>query len=132
VDQFDLERARAAYGTLRSDMTPNPQLFHPDVEWHNVPELPGAGVHRGIDAMMADIRAQAEAWDDRRFEPVEVVTTPNGAVVRVEVTAQGRSSGAPVRLEVFHVLTFRDGKVARVQAFLDRDTALRAGGAGAD
>jgi hypothetical protein len=102
VDQVDLERIRTAYAEIGRDGTPSADLFDRAVEWHNAPELPGATVHHGIDAMMADIRAQAEAWRERRFEPVEVA--------------------------VAHVLTIRAGKVVRVQAFIDRDRALRAAG----
>ena len=128
VDPTDMERVRAVYASLSSDVTPDPELFDPDVEWHNAPELPGATVHHGIEAMMADIRAQAEAWDQRRFEPVDVIRTDDGAVVFLEVTAKGRSSGAPVRLEIVHVLTLKDEKIVRVRAFLDREQALRAAG----
>ncbi len=124
----DLDVIRAAYAAVDSDGIPAPDLFDPDVEWHNAPELPGATVHRGIDAMMADIRTQAEAWEERRFEPVELIETGEGAVMFLRVTARGRSSGATVDLMVAHVLTIRDGKVVRVRAFIDREQALRAAG----
>lgn len=126
--ETDLARVRAAYASLNSDGIPDPELFDPDVEWHNAPELPGATVHHGIEAMMADIRAQAEAWEDRRFEVDDLIRTDDGAVVFVKVTARGRSSGAPVHLDVIHVLTLRDEKVVRVRAFLRREDALRAAG----
>ena len=132
VEMTDLDRVRAVYASLTSDVTPDPELFDPDVEWHNAPELPGATVHHGIEAMMADIRAQSEAWEGRHFEPVEVIRTDDGAVVFLEVTAKGRSSGAPVQLEIVHVLTLKDEKIVRVRAFLDRDQALRAAGVSAD
>ena len=128
MDQIDRERVRAGYASIDSDGVPDPALFDPDVEWHNAPELPGATVHRGIEAMMADIRAQAEAWEERHFEPVDVIETPDGAVVFLRIIARGRSSGVPVDLEVAHVLTMRNDKVVRVQAFLDREQALRAAG----
>jgi uncharacterized protein len=128
MEQRDLERVRAAYATYDQGGDLDPALFDPDVEWHNAPELPGATVHRGFDAMMADLRAQEEAWDERRLVPVDIVAAGDRAVVSLEVHARGRSSGVPVRLEVFHVLTVREGKVARVQAFVDRDQALREAG----
>ena len=128
VEQIDRERVWAGYASIGSDGVPDPALFDPDVEWHNAPELPGATVHRGIEAMMADMRAQAEAWEERHFEPVDVIETPDGAIVFLHITARGRSSGAQVDLDVAHVLTMRNDKVVRVQAFIDRDQALRAAG----
>ena len=124
----DLEVVQAVYASLSTDVTPDPDLFDPDVEWHNSPELPGAAVHHGIEAMMADIRAQAEAWEARSFEPVELIRTDDGAVVFLEMTAKGRSSGAPVRLEIIHVVTLKNERIVRVRAFIDREQALRAAG----
>ncbi len=128
MERVDLEQVRAVYASLSSDGTPDPELFDPGVEWHNAPELPGAAVHHGVEAMMTDIRAQAEAWEERHFEPVDMISTDDGAVVFLEVTARGRSSGTPVHLEVVHVLTLQDGKIVRVRAFIDREQALQAAG----
>ena len=52
-------------------------------------------------------------------------------MIVLEVHAAGRSSGIPVRLEVAHVVTLRDGKVVRVRAFIDREQALREAGVAA-
>jgi ketosteroid isomerase-like protein len=128
MERIDLARAKELYASFSKIGLPDPELFDPDVEWHNAPELPGATVHHGLDAMIADIRAQGEAWDWRRFKPVEVIPTDDGAVIFLEVQAAGKSSGIPVRLEVAHVVTLRDGKVVRVRAFIDREQALRAAG----
>ena len=36
---------------------------HPDVEWHDQRELPGATVHHGIGEVVRHIAAAREAWD---------------------------------------------------------------------
>jgi ketosteroid isomerase-like protein len=127
-DRIDLATAKAIYAELGRDGTPDAALFAPDVEWHNAPEMPGATVHRGIDAVMADIRSQGEAWEERRIEPVEVIETGDGAVVFVDLYVRGKASGAPALVKGAHVITVRDGLIVRVQAFIDRDEALRAAG----
>jgi uncharacterized protein len=129
MEGLDLDRVRAAYAAFsEGGQAPDRELFDPDMEWHNAPELPGATVHRGYDAMIADIQEQGEVWEERRFEPVEIVAAGDRMVVFLEVTVRGRSSGVPVRQELAHVVTLRDGKVIRVQAFIDRDRALREAG----
>jgi ketosteroid isomerase-like protein len=40
----------------------------------------------------------------------------------------GSASGADIRTTVFQVVSFRDGRVARVQGFRDRREALEAVG----
>jgi ketosteroid isomerase-like protein len=128
LERIDLETAKAIYRALAEDGAPDSELFDPDVEWHNDPEMPGATVHRGIDAMMADIRSQGEAWEERRIEPVEVLETDDGAIVFVDLYVRGKASGAPALVKGAHVITLRDGLIVRVRAFIDREQALRAAG----
>jgi ketosteroid isomerase-like protein len=128
VEPLDLERVREIYAAFNEARALDSELFDPEVEWHNAPELPGATVHRGLDAMRADIDEQMEAWEERHFDPVELMDAGEHVIVFLNLDAKGKSSGVPVHIELAHVLTFRDGKVVRVQAFIDRDQALRAAG----
>jgi ketosteroid isomerase-like protein len=48
--------------------------------------------------------------------------------VLLSLTAQGKASGAPVQTDVAHVWTIERGKVRRIEAFLDREAALRSAG----
>jgi uncharacterized protein len=128
VRKLDLERVRAIYAPLNELGELDAELFDPAVEWHNAPEVPDATVHHGLDALMADFRQQAEAWEDRHFEPVELIDGGEHVVVFVRIEATGKSSGAAVQLDVFHVFTIRDEKIVRVQAFIDREQALAAAG----
>jgi hypothetical protein len=49
MDAYTIHRIRRSY----------------DVEWRNAPELPGATLHRGREAVGADHAAQDEAWEWR-------------------------------------------------------------------
>jgi len=44
------------------------------------------------------------------------------------VAVKGKASGVPASMDAGHVLTIRGGKVARVQAFLNRADTLAAAG----
>ena len=46
----------------------------------------------------------------------------------VRFSGHGEGSGAPVEMELAHVLTMRDGKVARTVEYFDRAEALEAAG----
>ena len=122
------DRIRAAYAAFSDRSELDTELFHHDVEWHNDPEWPGAGVHHGVEAVVREFARQREAWGEARYEPVEILRTGGRIVVLVDVTVTGKASGAPVGLEGAHVLTLRDGKIARVEAFTDRDRAFAAAG----
>ena len=122
------DQIRAAYAVFNERGELDFGLFHADVEWHNDPEWPGAGVHRGVEAVRREFGRQREAWGEVRLEPVAILRSGDRVVVFVDMTVTGKSSGAPVGVEGAHVFTLREGKVVRVEAFTARDRALRAAG----
>jgi ketosteroid isomerase-like protein len=128
VEAPDDDRIRAVYAAFNDEEEIDTDLFLPDVEWHNAPEWPGASVHRGLEAVVRDIVHQREAWGEARYEPVEILRTGDRIVVLLHVVVKGKASGIPAGMEAGHVLTMRDGKVARVQAFLNRADTLAAAG----
>ena len=123
-----IDRIKRSYehfnGTGQFDL----DFFHPDMEWHNAPELPGGGVHRGREAVLADLAAQGEAWESRSATPSEIIPAGDKVVVIVEGSGTGKTSGAEVRIDVVHVWTLKEGRVTRIEAFLDRRAGLRAAG----
>jgi ketosteroid isomerase-like protein len=124
------DRIRAVYQAFNASSAIDTALFSPDVEWHNAPEWPGASVHHGIEAVRRDIQRQREAWGEARYEPVEILRAGDKIVVFLDVVLTGRASGAPTGMEAAHVLTLRDGMVARVDAFINREAALAAANLG--
>jgi ketosteroid isomerase-like protein len=128
VDALDDDRIRAGYASFNERGEFDTALFHPDVEWHNAPEWPGASVHRGIEAVERELRRQFDAWEEARYEPVEILRHRDKVVVLLHVAVKGKASGIPAGMEAGHVLTIRNGKVTRVQAFLSREQTLAAAG----
>ena len=124
----DDDQIRAGYAAFNERGGFLAEMFHPDVEWHNDPEWPGGGVHRGAEAVRRDLARQRDAWGEARYEPVEIVRMGDRILVLVDVNVTGKASGAPVSVEGAHIFTVRDGKVAKVQAFTDRGRAWAAAG----
>lgn len=122
------DRIKAIYAAFNDRGEIDTELFHPDLEWHNSPEWPGGSVHHGIDAVLRDLRQQFDAWDEARYEPLQILRKGDKVVVLLHVVVRGKASGIPSGWEGGHVLTLRDGKVARVEAFIDRAQALAAAG----
>jgi ketosteroid isomerase-like protein len=128
VDAPSDEQIRAGYAAFNERGEFNPALYHPDVEWHNDPDWPGGGVHRGAGAIRRDLDRQREAWGEAHYEPVEIIRLDDRILVLVDVSVTGKASGAPVSVEGAHIFTVRDGKVVKVQAFTDRGRARAAAG----
>jgi ketosteroid isomerase-like protein len=44
-----------------------------DYEWHNSPELPGGGIHRGREAVKAHLREYLDMWETYMLEEERVI-----------------------------------------------------------
>jgi ketosteroid isomerase-like protein len=104
------------------------ELLHPDVEWHDQRELPGATVHHRVEEVERHLAAARDALDYYRMDLVEIVDAGRCVVAVYQVNARGRLSGAPVERDVIWVYTFRGAKVERVEIFGTRREALEAVG----
>lgn len=102
---------RADFGTPR-------ELFHPDVEWHDQRDLPGARVHFGVEAGLRHFRSVMEDLADYRADLEAVEETPGGDVVACcRFSGVGRASGARVERPAVVAFTMREGKLARAEIF---------------
>ena len=70
------------------------------------------------------------AWDDLTIDNDGVFAGEDGRhVLLLRLTGRGRGSGMQVAAEGANVVLLRDGRIARLEMFWDREAALRAAGA---
>jgi uncharacterized protein len=115
----------------RGDLDQALAIFDPEIIWHTylVPG-PGGGTYRGHDGvreLWADAR---NIFGDFRNEPERLISAGDRLLVMVRICGWGKESGVEVEAKIAHVHTFRNGKVARVESYEDRDQALLAVGLG--
>jgi ketosteroid isomerase-like protein len=123
----DVRAVRDSYDALNSgDIEATLAVTAPDVEWHESSALPDAGVYRGRDALRSFLEEFLQSWERFHQEVEEVVVEGDRAALMIHLTARGRGSGAEVDARYAHVWTVRDGLGVRVDAYYDRDAALRA------
>ena len=104
------------------------EFLHPEVDWHDQRELPGATVHHGIDEVM---RHLASAEESVHYEPIDLleIRDAGACVVAVyRIHARGRSSGVPVDRDAAHVYRFKGARIERVEIFGSRTEAREAAG----
>jgi ketosteroid isomerase-like protein len=121
-----VRRGLAAFND--KDWEKSVQLMDPDVEWHDAPDLPGAQVHRGRDAVLAQWRDMRDALAEFGVEPERFFEVGDRVVVFLRSRGRGRTSGIEVSREIAQVFTVRDGLVAKVVGYDDRSKALEAVG----
>ena len=105
------------------------EFFHPEIEVQEDPRFPEAGVFRGKDAVRSYFAQFTEQFDEFRFEFEDVLDAGDDRVVLLfHLHGRGKDSGAVFEERPAWVQTIRDGKVVRIDAFLDRREALEAVG----
>jgi ketosteroid isomerase-like protein len=127
-----LQAARETYAAFLSGeiSLADSDAIDPDLEWLPPGQAPTAGTYRGAGAAEQEVGSWTEPFDDFYWEPVEVLLGGDCLVVGGRMGGTGRGSGIEVEQEEFHVWTLRDGRVVRMQMFLDRGEALAAAGIG--
>jgi uncharacterized protein len=112
----------------RGEVEEHLDLLDPNVEWHDPPGMPGAGVHRGREAFLSRWREVEETLEGFTVEPERYFDAGEQVVVFVRPAGRGRMSGVEVSRRIAHVYTVRDGRIAQFVGYEDRAAALEAAG----
>jgi ketosteroid isomerase-like protein len=136
VSRANVEIVRAALqaigpGTNRDDWIN--EFFDPEVEWHDVPTYPSAGVYIGHEAFSRHAAEFEEAWADWGIEIEDIKPAGERVVARIRYRGVGKLSGASITGGVENpstgaVFELRGGRIARVVQFVTHAEALGAVG----
>jgi ketosteroid isomerase-like protein len=132
---LDLAEVFATPEALEAGRAQLEPLFQPDFETVHDPKAVGlaiggaGGVSKGVDGFIAIWRDFLGAWDSWVVTPVDFVDLGDDRVL-VLANYRGRSKthGAEMTLDGGAVLSFSDGRVARLELFFNRQDALEAAG----
>jgi ketosteroid isomerase-like protein len=122
---------RGAYEVLNSgDVEGALEFLDPGVEWVQDPNSKfERGTFRGRERVTRYWRRWFEAFEDFHLEPERLFDMDdNRILVFSTFTATGGESGLPVEFRIAHMFTLRDGKIAHVRAYLEREEAMRDAG----
>ena len=104
-------------------------FLHPEVEYHAVPAALEGGTAHGHLGWLRSWDAFLGASEEFSYSVNEVVDLGGGEVfVEGEITAKWKGSRMTLTEPRFTVFTLRDGLIARVNAYRDRQEALQAAG----
>ncbi len=123
--------AYEAFG--RGDMAALAEVMADDIEWVSAGDPaddPTAGTFKGKEAVLSWFGGLASTVDFTTFEPREFIAQNDKVVSLVYAEATARDTGRAFVNHEAHVWTFRDGKLARFQIYLDTAAvaaALRVG-----
>ena len=97
-----------------------------DVVFHDAPEFPDAGVHRGKEAIAERARSMWEAWGDWRYRLLDF--SSDGDWTAAVVRSEGRGPrGVSYDEEWVHVYRWSGHAVAEMRIYSGRAQAREAG-----
>jgi hypothetical protein len=105
-------------------------LIDPEVEFRGtIGGLEEGRVAHGVPQIIQQFETEdLEAWEERRLEPEEFIDAGDEVVVLMHEYRRGRGSGVELESDTAVVFAVRDGRVARIQGYMDRNAALEAAG----
>jgi uncharacterized protein len=101
------------------------EVYDPHMEWGWSDEFPGLdGVFEDRRDPNPRIHSWLSEWEHWRVEADEYLELGDHVVALVTYRGRGRGSGVEIRHEGAHVFELRDGKVVRLEIFVDREKAI--------
>jgi ketosteroid isomerase-like protein len=100
------------------------ELFSPDVVLLEPTSLPHGGRHAGIGAFTAAQAGMRERWEQRIEDTAYWMCGPDRACVRIVITWTARSTGRSVTLPMIDMISFGDGAITAIEAFVFDTAAL--------
>jgi ketosteroid isomerase-like protein len=106
------------------------EYYDPEIEWVPLPQSPLAtGTYKGYDGVRRFWTEFLSIWEEFNIEPGEF--TDADPQVAAVMRMRGRAAGLEIDELWSSLMTFRDGRIVRVQAFRTPDGAREAAGPGA-
>ena len=99
-------------------------ICDPEIEFHDVPEIPGSTTYRGHDGVRNWLRTVHEISDDLELQIWEIDEDGNSVLVETSAEMHGRASGAEVAWRFWTVWRVRDGKLAYHHGYSQREDAV--------
>jgi ketosteroid isomerase-like protein len=102
--------------------------WDPDIEWHDIAELPDARVHQGRDAAAKALQAYVDLGGEFEVAVEEFIDAGDEVVAIWRYRGRGAGSGVPIEQPVFHVWLVQDQRLLRLRQFISRERAFEAAG----
>jgi len=114
----------------RGDVEDVVEMCDRAIEWFPPSQLPGGGAYHGHEGVRAAVGVMLELFGSLQAKPERLIDAGDRVVVLFRWHGHGKGSG--LSLDHFGaqaaVFTMRDGKVIRVEWYLDKSKDLEAAG----
>ena len=118
----NVELVQQLYAAFRTgDVSGILAILSPDVEWSEPdnPFNPAAGTRRGHDGFLEWLRIGKESEQILALEPRQFLSNSESVAVVGHAKCLAKTTGRAYETDFVHLVTFRNGKIARFQEYFD-------------
>ena len=116
-------------GGAAGEATKNASAYwHPEIEYVEDPNWPGADMFRGAEAIRSRFTEYLEVFGNTEMSVEQLIDVGDQVVSVFRTRGESAQSGLPFEHEWAYVWTFRAGRVVRWQAYFEKGKALEAVG----
>jgi ketosteroid isomerase-like protein len=129
TDSARVERVRSVFAAFNEgtfDARMIDELFDPQVEVLDFPEVPDRRSYRGHDGVKDFMADLAENWEETKVSIEEIRELGDAVVVLGHQRSVGALAGVPVDNSIGEVLEFEGDRIRRIRMFRDHAAALEA------
>jgi ketosteroid isomerase-like protein len=130
MSQENLDLTRRAFEYLERTGEVLPEAFHPNIVL-SLTKFPGAilpGNFVGVEEVNEWLAEWLGAFEDWSFDIEEAFDVGDQVVTIVRQRGKAKHGGPEVEMRFAQVGTFRDGLIARIEMYADRNEALKDAG----
>jgi ketosteroid isomerase-like protein len=130
MSRENLDLVRRGYDHVARTGELLPEAVHPEFVWDTTTLDFGINLQRcvGLDATNRWLAEWVEGFENWSLDVEETIDAENHVITVVRQHANPRSGGPVVEMRFAQVWTFRDGLIARMDMYRDRDEAFEAAG----
>ncbi|MFZ1999970.1 MAG: nuclear transport factor 2 family protein [Candidatus Sulfotelmatobacter sp.] len=128
--ELTITALRGAYAAFnRGDIDAAVAPLDEHIEWSEPAEFPGGGTYHGREGARRYLSQSRASLAEGTSEPVQFISAGNRVVVFVHAHVRPLGSREWHDIDLADVYTIREGRIVQMQAFANRQEALRWAGA---
>jgi len=121
----EAEVLRSFYAAINlNDIPAALQFLDPQIERIEPPGFPLSGTYRGLAEVKAHLSQGRETWAEGACEPERFMVAGDRVIVFLHVRVKLKHNLEWIEGHIADVFTFRNGKIAQMRTFAERQQAL--------
>jgi ketosteroid isomerase-like protein len=132
MSQEHVDVIKATYEAFnRRDFDALFEHYDPDIVWEQDDKFVEPGTHHGHDGVRYVFESVFESFDEFQIEVEEIIDLDDRVLAILQIAGRARLTGMELATPGAHLFSFRDGKIVKLQLFVDPAEAREAAGVGA-